>query len=97
MEQPPPPTLPQAQLDVTTSDLLELEEMERDVVNIEQLVNRKHKALDEHSLSTQRSCLLLYKCKPPGQADIQELPEEFSTMSNCEEEIQISSESTNCE
>ena len=45
--QQPTPTLPQLQMDVTTSDLLELQEMERDVVNIEQLVNRKHKALDE--------------------------------------------------
>ena len=45
--QQPTPTLPQPQLDVTTSDLQELQQMERDVVNIEQLVNRKRKALDE--------------------------------------------------
>ena len=44
-----PDTQPQDEVthDVTESDVMELESMQRDVQNIEELVQRKRKALEE--------------------------------------------------
>ena len=51
MEQP---DVQESALNVTASDVVELEQMQRDVVSMEKLVERKRRALDELKKFTAR-------------------------------------------